>query len=100
MTKQRCRWHPRYTVPNCWKCYLNNAAPQPLVKSAMIHCWKDKREWVEETYGFHSDEHLLTYQDGQDATCMLEADHNGPHEWTPDDGVEITFPEENDVTNC
>lgn len=57
----------------------------------MTHCWKDKREWAEETFGFHSDEHLATYHDGGNATCMLEDGHEGDHEWTADEAITISF---------
>jgi hypothetical protein len=56
------------------------------------HCWKSKLEWLSETYGYDSDEYLsgLVSEDGS-ATCMLERDHVGPHEWTPDGEIIITF---------
>ena len=27
-----------------------------------------------------------------DATCLLPDGHTGPHEWTPDEDITITFP--------
>jgi len=30
-------------------------------------------------------------EDGCPTTCMREADHEGPHEWTRDDRIGITF---------
>lgn len=45
------------------------------------HCWED---------GPLAD-------DGCPQTCMLPADHDGPHEWTRDDQILITFPELGDT---
>jgi hypothetical protein len=58
-----------------------------------VHCWKSRLEWLSETYGDNSDEYLsaLVSEDGA-ATCMLEDHHDGPHEWTPDSQIIITFP--------
>ena len=40
------------------------------------------------------DEHIATYLDDFiDGTCMLPAGHEGPHEFTPDDQIEVTFKE-------
>jgi hypothetical protein len=57
-----------------------------------LHCWKCKLEWLAETYGYDSDEYLsaLVSEDGA-ATCMLERDHDGPHEWTSDGDIVVTF---------
>lgn len=59
---------------------------------AKLHCWKSKLEWLSETYGDDSDEYLsgLVSEDGA-STCMLERGHDGPHEWTPDGEILITF---------
>jgi hypothetical protein len=57
-------------------------------ETRMTHCWKDRREWIEETCGFHSPEHLATYNE-PGATCLLEDGHEGPHEWTPDEGITV-----------
>jgi|KBSSwiStaDraftv2_1062776.scaffolds.fasta_scaffold00399_23 hypothetical protein len=43
-----------------------------------LHCWADN-DAVD--YGEMSE------------TCMLEAGHDGPHEWTPDDQIRVSFPE-------
>lgn len=56
-----------------------------------MHCWKDKREWALETFGEHSDEHLATHMDGGNATCLLEDGHEGPHEWTADGDIVVSF---------
>lgn len=55
-----------------------------------LHCWTGagddavigSAEWVEAR---------LRYPDG--ATCFLERGHAGPHEYTPDTDVLISFPE-------
>jgi hypothetical protein len=65
--------------------------------SKHCHCWTSKREWCEQTYGHASTEYLDTYDiPGGDATCLLPAGHDGPHEWTPDGGIVVEFkgPEE------
>ena len=64
----------------------------------MNHCWADRRdiEYDKRTDG----QSLVTYTDewlaivtGElpDATCMLPAGHSGPHEWTNDSEIQITF---------
>lgn len=55
------------------------------------HCWKDKGTWHEEIYGFLSPEHIRTAFVEPGGTCMLPYLHDGPHEWTPDDEVGVTF---------
>ena len=40
------------------------------------HCWEDGP--LEE--------------DGCSTTCMLERGHEGPHEWTRDDQIGVSFP--------
>lgn len=57
-----------------------------------MHCWKDRKEHIEETHGFHSPEHLETYSDDwRNGTCMLEDGHDGEHEFTPDSQIGVTF---------
>lgn len=56
----------------------------------MTHCWKDKREWIEEEHGSLSPEMMADLFQNT-ATCMLEDGHAGPHEWTPDNDITITF---------
>lgn len=59
-----------------------------------LHCWKGKREYVEETKGWGSPEYWDTYSDegdNRDGTCMLEAGHGGEHDFTPDDKIGVTF---------
>ena len=53
------------------------------------HCWLGKEEWAEKEFGRFSPEHLAALDEG--GTCMLPAGHDGPHAWTPDDEIGITF---------
>lgn len=54
----------------------NKRPPMPYTrKERVLHCWED---------GPRTD-------DGGGSTCMLERDHDGPHEWTPDDQIGIKF---------
>ena len=55
-----------------------------------LHCWKDEGEDLEERFGFHSPEHLRIYE-GPGGTCLLSAGHEGPHEFTPDTDVGVSF---------
>lgn len=55
----------------------------------MNHCWKDKREDVEERLGIGSDEWVDSVLES--GTCMLERGHDGPHEFVPDAEIVITF---------
>ena len=56
----------------------------------MLHCWTDKYETLSAGLRFGSPELAEVYIDtheshgGNGGTCMLEAGHAGPHEWTPD----------------
>jgi hypothetical protein len=57
------------------------------------HCWAGKSDYYEALYGFMSPEHAAVYfEDG--STCLLDDGHDGPHEWTPDNAIGITFAEE------
>lgn len=53
------------------------------------HCWMGRLEHAEETYGPSSDEALRAFD--EPGTCMLPDGHAGPHEFTPDDQITITF---------
>jgi hypothetical protein len=62
-----------------------------------LHCWKDEREHLADVHGWGTDAYwnawALTW-DGDvslDGTCMLEAGHDGPHEFTPDSDIGVTF---------
>lgn len=41
----------------------------------VVHCWQDGPET----------------EDGCGTTCMLVDGHDGPHEWSRDDGIMLTF---------
>jgi len=63
----------------------------------MMHCWTGEREHIEATYGHLSPEYLdCVCREGPGRTCMLAAGHDGPHIWTPDDEISITFCKEPD----
>ena len=59
----------------------------------MEYCWMGKREWIESEYGYMSDEYVnyVGRDDGPNETCTLEDGHEGPHEWTPNDQIFLTF---------
>ncbi len=64
----------------------------------VLHCWKDKGEYVEETYGYLSEEYVENFaeeclDDGGHggSTCMLPDGHEGPHVWTPDGDIRVSF---------
>jgi hypothetical protein len=65
----------------------------------MAHCWKDKREHFEDVFGYGTPEYWDAWattwsEDGQvslNATCFLEDGHSGPHEWTPDNDITVSF---------
>ena len=65
-----------------------------------LHCWADKGEYLAERYGRFSPRHIeYVYGDPdpdtvRGATCFLEAGHDGPHEWTEDSEITITFAED------
>jgi len=44
-------------------------------KRALTHCWEDGPET----------------EDGCSTTCMLLDGHDGPHKWTSDDEIGISF---------
>jgi hypothetical protein len=47
-------------------------------------CWQDWNETLTE------EEELENIME-MSKTCLLESDHNGPHEWTNDDEFSIKF---------
>ena len=61
----------------------------------MTHCWMGRTEWIEQTYGYLSDEYIAdaaaAYDGKMSATCMLPDGHDGPHEFTDDDQIRISF---------
>jgi hypothetical protein len=60
----------------------------------MSRCWLGKSDYYETLYGWLSPEHSAVYLAADvDSTCMLDDGHTGPHEWTRDDRMGVTFPE-------
>jgi hypothetical protein len=56
-------------------------------RKRVLHCWHDGPsivEWMEANPDADIDEYVSS-------TCMLERDHEGPHEFTPDDQIGISF---------
>jgi hypothetical protein len=47
-----------------------------MASERVVHCWAHGPEAA----------------DGCSTTCMLLTDHEGPHEWTRDDQIKVTFP--------
>lgn len=56
----------------------------------VLHCWEDLHDWAAQTYGWGSDKWAEIYS-GDNATCMLPAGHEGPHQWTDDKKIGVTF---------
>lgn len=59
----------------------------------MTHCWKGNDEDIE----FGSDEWAEAFLNP--ATCMLEAGHEGPHEFVPDSEIGVTFIEREETAS-
>ncbi len=60
----------------------------------ILHCWVGRRDELE--YG--SDKWVASYADDwQDGTCMLERGHVGPHQFTPDSDITVSFGGETDA---
>lgn len=56
-------------------------------RKRILHCWADGPsllEWMEANPDADVEEYM-------GSTCMLEKGHDGPHEFTPDDRIGITF---------
>lgn len=51
-----------------------------------LHCWQDYADF----HGFGSDEWADAKVNGG-RTCMLPDGHDGPHKWTPDESITVTF---------
>lgn len=58
-----------------------------------VHCWADKLEHIEATYGRCSREWSEELVSGDDGTCMLPDGHEGPHDFTGDDQIDVSFPD-------
>ena len=56
----------------------------------VVHCWKGKVEWAKETFGAYSEKYCDVLAE-PGATCMLLDGHEGPHEFTPDANIKVTF---------
>ena len=64
----------------------------------MTDCWTVRGDWIEETYGYLSEEYLdyaaTQYEEmACDELCMLPVGHFGPHRWTPSDQIIVMFEE-------
>lgn len=61
----------------------------------IVHCWKGRSEWIEETFGLHSEQWLRDavagYEGAVGATCMLHEDHGGDHDFVPDSDIIVKF---------
>jgi hypothetical protein len=78
--------------PNC-QCEIvsSDAQTKEDHPHPLTHCWTDKAEWAEEKFGEYSPQHVEALDHPQ--TCMLQAQHRGPHQWTDDDTIQIRFRE-------
>lgn len=63
-----------------------------------MHCWTGNDEAAEQEHGFGSPEWAEAYQ--EPATCMLPHGHEGPHEFTPDDRIGVTFADDNQTQDA
>lgn len=61
----------------------------------VLHCWAGRYEVESEGLEWGSaawaELWIATHEDNGGATCMLEAGHEGPHEWTPDGEITVEF---------
>ncbi len=57
----------------------------------VVHCWTDKTHYMQETYGWASDQHIAAISEDVGSTCMLIEGHEGDHVWTPDDAIGVRF---------
>lgn len=53
----------------------------------VLHCWAGWRDQWE----VGSPEWAASWAEETDKTCMLERGHAGPHDFTPDDEIGVTF---------
>ena len=53
----------------------------------MVHCWEGYQDQFEEM----SEEWLDAIIHERNGTCWLEHGHTGPHEFIPDDEIQISF---------
>ena len=57
----------------------------------MTRCWVHESEEIERRYGWASPEMIDYWQRESKGVCMLPDGHDGPHAWTPEDQIVITF---------
>lgn len=58
----------------------------------VVHCWRGRREDIEERVGYLSDEYIAEAADPKpDGTCLLLDGHDGPHAFTPDSEITVRF---------
>ncbi len=57
----------------------------------VVHCWMGHHEWVEKTYGWDRYIEVRYIDEEPDGICMLPDAHDGPHVWTPDDQITVSF---------
>lgn len=54
-----------------------------------LHCWQSRNDWLEkhdfDTYAAEF------FENKPDCCCMLPDGHDGPHEWTPNDEIVVSF---------
>lgn len=59
-----------------------------------VHCWYGEEEHIEKTQGYDAWlDHTVACLSGEkvSATCMLPRGHAGPHEFTLDDQIGVSF---------
>ena len=57
----------------------------------VVHCWEDKGDWIESTYGVASDEYAAYYAADDRGMCLLPDGHEGPHVFTPTSEITLVF---------
>lgn len=59
------------------------------------HCWQGRNDWLYDhdmnAYCEHVAAHYFDKGCLPDSTCLLPDGHDGPHEWTDDHDVKVTF---------
>jgi hypothetical protein len=58
-----------------------------MEKEIKVHCWADYKD----TLKIDSQEWVDCIVNDSNATCLLEHGHEGPHAWTPDKEITISF---------
>lgn len=58
-------------------------------KSMYKRCWQDKAQFFADEFGEFSDKALEAQQ--RPGTCLLPDGHSGPHEFTADDRITVSF---------